>query len=74
MTDQALYNAGRALAVILMIAASMIAAAANAPDTGLTKQAVSWLAVVQAGIAVALGVLPQIQRPALNRRGDSTDN
>jgi len=74
MSDLQLYNAMKALAGVLMIASACIAVASNLPDLGLSKQSVAILTVVQAGIAATLSLLPQLQRPALNKRGDSTDN
>jgi len=61
VTEQQLYNAARALAVVLMVCSAMIAAAVQTPDTGLTKQAVAWLSVIQAGITIAVGFLPRAQ-------------
>lgn len=61
MTEAHVYNAARALSVVLMVCSAMIAAAVQTPDTGLTKQAVAWLTVVQAGITIAVGFLPRAQ-------------
>jgi hypothetical protein len=69
MSDRSLYNLSRVLAVVLMIASAMIAAAANAPDTGLSKSTVAWLSVLQAGIGIALGVLPRAQGDGRPRIG-----
>lgn len=68
MTDMQLYNAARALAVVLMVCSAMIAAAVQTPDTGLSRQAIAWLTVVQAGITIAVGFLPRAQGDGQVRR------
>ncbi len=67
MSDARLYNAARALAVVLMVISAMIAAAVQTPDTGLTRQAAAWLTVCQAGITIAVGFLPRAQGDGVKR-------
>jgi hypothetical protein len=69
MTDAQLYNLAKVLAVVLTLTSIGIAAAVNTADTGLSKQTIAWLNVVQAIISGALLVLPAVQHRAGDVRG-----
>ena len=70
MSTESLYNASKIFAAVLAVVSACIATASVLPDLGLTKQTVSILAVVQAGIAVTLTFLPAVQHKAGDVRGD----
>ena len=74
MTDRQFYNICRVFAVVLTVASAMIAAAVNLPDLGLSKQGIALLSLCQAGITATMLVLPQVQKPAGNIRGNSADD
>ena len=74
MSDAALYNLARMFAVLIGVASSMLTFAASAPDLGWSKQQVAYAMMANQGLTYVLLFLPQLQKAAGNKRGDSTDN
>lgn len=74
MSDAALFNAARALAILIGLASTMLTFAANAPDLGWSKQQIAYAMMANQGLSYVLLVLPQVQKRAGNVRGNSADD
>jgi len=61
MSEQTRYDMARLAAVGCLVASSMIAVIGSNDDLGLSRQAVAWCMVAQAGITALATVLPRIQ-------------
>ena len=76
MSDRYLYNLGRVFAVVLVIAQAVITQCITnfVDDLSMTRAQVAVLSLVVTGISTAMLFLPQVQREAGNKRGDSSDD